>query len=606
MLKPKNKDKNKKRGELRRSQLVTTFGCGAIVDLPDISGIISGIDNWNINCKEDFEYRILKIREPNLSKMLGKKFFIQPVSAGDKVNDGYFGIPIFRFPYYYYCPNCGRLDKYLEISKSGSGKLYCNNCGTQLVPSRFLAACPNGHLEDFPYGKWVHRRKHPECTNHRLTLKYKSETAGLDGIIIACETCGAWESMAGCMNEGALKQFGKCKGNMPWIDGNNYKTSQKEKCNADLRTLQRTANNVYYSVNVSALTIPPWSEDINYFLQNNKDNIDMMKQSGPNWLNVFYSMQNIKNKFGLSIEMLKKAIEKCFSDEGDTPTEKDLIKNEYYALCMPDVNHKYFKTVKETVPEEYSEYIEEIKLVKRLREVQVLKGFRRIFPEIEHSEETINKLGLMDREFTPLSLNPNIEWLPAVELFGEGIFIKLRKETVQKWVSEVENRYEDMGKRMPFDIANGMFSSQYVLLHTLSHLLIRQLAYTCGYNTTSLKEKIYSTFRDDENDEMFGILIYTAATDCDGSLGGLVREGKQENLKKLIDEMLQTAYWCSNDPICIESKSQGFNSLNYAACHACTLLPETSCVSRNCLLDRAAIIGEPDNRNIAFFKDKVS
>ena len=304
--------------------------------------------------------------------------------------------------------------------------------------------------------------------------------------------------------------------------------------------------------------------------------------------------------------LANRVLEKCFSDEGDTPTEKDLIKNEYYALCMPDVNHKYFKTVKETVPEEYSEYIEEIKLVKRLREVQVLKGFRRIFPEIEHSEETIKKLGLMDREFTPLSLNPNIEWLPAVELFGEGIFIKLRKETVQKWVSEVENRYEDMGKRMPFDIANGMFSSQYVLLHTLSHLLIRQLAYTCGYNTTSLKEKIYSTFRDDENDEMFGILIYTAATDCDGSLGGLVREGKQENLKKLIDEMLQTAYWCSNDPICIESKSQGFNSLNYAACHACTLLPETSCVSRNCLLDRAAIIGEPDNRNIAFFKDKVS
>ena len=171
-------------------------------------------------------------------------------------------------------------------------------------------------------------------------------------------------------------------------------------------------------------------------------------------------------------------------------------------------------------------------------------------------------------------------------------------------VKQVGKRYINMRNRMPFDIANGMFSEQYVLLHTISHLLIRQLAYSCGYNTTSLKEKIYSTYEDDDF-EMYGILIYTAANDSDGSLGGLVREGKTQHLENLFDEMLQSAYWCSNDPICIESESQGFNSLNYAACHACTLLPETSCVSRNCLLDRAAVVGKPDDRSMAFFKDII-
>ena len=589
----------RKTGQLRRSQLITTFGSGAIADLPGMSGIISGIDDWDIdNCKEAND---LKIQEHNLSKLLGKEYFIQPVSEFENIESN-FAIPIFRFPYYYYCPKCHMLDKYWNIREKGKYPLKCNNCGTQLIPSRFIAACPNGHIEDFPYEWWVHQGQ--VCDDPELSLEYKGDTAGLDSIIIKCK-CGKVRSMAGCMNKDALKGL-RCKGNMPWINGKNYKNSHKENnCNAQLRTLQRTANNVYYSVNISALTIPPWSKDISQFLQKEKNTIDILKQTGTDWIKLFHTNKKIQEKFGLSLELLKKAIDECYPEESEDITEEDLIKNEYTALCMPDVNHKYFKTSKEEVPTEYSKYIEEVKLVKRLREVQVLKGFRRILPEPEKDEKARKELGIMDRDYTPISANPNIEWLPAVELFGEGIFIKFRKDAIRKWEAKIDDRYVQMGKRMPFDIANGMFSSQFVLLHTFAHLLIRQLAYTCGYNTTSLKEKIYSTFNSDEKNEMFGVLIYTAATDCDGSLGGLVREGKVEHLKTLLDEMLQTAYWCSNDPICIESTSQGFNSLNYAACHACTLLPETSCVARNCLLDRATIVGTPDNRNIGLFKDCI-
>ena len=154
------------------------------------------------------------------------------------------------------------------------------------------------------------------------------------------------------------------------------------------------------------------------------------------------------------------------------------------------------------------------------------------------------------------------------------------------------------------DIGKGMFSPRYVLLHTLAHLLIRQLTVECGYQEAALKERIYSTYPGSSKD-MAGILIYTSASDSDGSLGGLVRQGEPDLLENVMRDLLQEATWCSSDPLCIESKSQGFNSLNYAACHACTLLPETSCEARNCLLDRASVVGKPDDRSIGFFGDFI-
>lgn len=144
------------------------------------------------------------------------------------------------------------------------------------------------------------------------------------------------------------------------------------------------------------------------------------------------------------------------------------------------------------------------------------------------------------------------------------------------------------------------FSPRYVLLHTLSHLLIRQLSIECGYSGASIKERIYSSYKGSQQ-PMAGILLYTSASDSDGSLGGLVRKGLIEPIETIFRNMLQEASWCSSDPICIESRAQGFDSLNYAACHACTLLPETSCEMRNCLLDRAAVTGTLEDRSLGYF-----
>ena len=145
-------------------------------------------------------------------------------------------------------------------------------------------------------------------------------------------------------------------------------------------------------------------------------------------------------------------------------------------------------------------------------------------------------------------------------------------------------------------------SSKYVLLHTISHLLIRQLSFEAGYSEASLRERIYCNSPENLN-KMQGILIYTAAGDADGTLGGLVRQAKPERLPAILDSMLNISRWCANDPLCIESKGQGFESLNLSACYACALLPETSCEEFNKFLDRALVAGTPNIAEIGFFKE---
>lgn len=594
-------------GDLRRSQTITTFGSGSLADFPRMSAIVSGIDSWtNL-------YSANKIYERNLQLLLGKDFFYQVSSDNKSINDT-FSIPVYRFPLWYYCPKCHRLDIYSKIAKSSSWNnseyntaLKCNICDEKLVPSRFVAACINGHIEDFPYVWWCHRNsKNGTCKNPRMLLEYKGTTGGLDAIHIKCENCGAETTMAGCMNKDALRGL-SCSGNMPWLKTEDGTYHDLDKCFATLRGMQRSANNIYYSVNESALTIPPWSEKIQKKLAEKnslfEDIFDDNEEETERRLKKEYSKH--PEFYGSNYEAYRKAAYARYGNVEEDLTENDLRKEEYLAFCSEDVDHEFLRTESIEIPDVISKYFSKIKLVKKLREVMVLQGFRRILPTKPESEEERKNLGMSNREFSPLSKEP-LTWLPAIELFGEGIFFELNENLVSEWERNNKNRYVNMTKKhIDKWIGKGMYdgnSPRYVLLHTLSHLIIRQLTAQCGYATASIKERIYSTYEDD-NDKMCGILIYTSATDTDGSLGGLVREGQADRIADTILNMLQESSWCSNDPLCIDSKSQGFKGLNYAACHACTLLPETSCESLNCLLDRASVVGTPDNADLSFFKE---
>lgn len=372
-------------------------------------------------------------------------------------------------------------------------------------------------------------------------------------------------------------------------------------------------DNVYFSMTQSAITIPPWSRKLNQLILRQGRVIRDGFSSGLDEEHrkdavSFLFAKDIKSG-RYSVNDILKEIYRTYPDlsPDDNPGEESityqrLFEDEYKALCTEtdEDSEDVFKNEKADVPEHFREYFSDVYLVRRLREVMVLKGFRRITPEMPSDKGDPRSKGAT-REFMPVS-HQELDWLPANRLYGEGIFIRFNEDRLKKWEKSVGDRYDEMKSRLRKGPGADKFSPRYVLLHTFSHLLIRQLTAKCGYSGSAIRERIYSTYRDHEF-RMAGVLIYTSSSDSDGSLGGLVRQGEPEELDDTILNLLQEATWCSSDPLCIESKSQGYNSLNYAACHACTLLPETSCEARNCLLDRVAVVGKDSDRTLGYFGD---
>lgn len=588
-------------GKIRRAQLITTFGPGSIVEMPEYTVIMGAIDYW----KKDSP----TIQEPSLQKLLSVNSFKMPYTSESQSPKGNPDVPAFRFPRMHFCPTCGKLDDYSGFGDPKQKR--CIKCNAELVPSRFVISCINGHLEDFPFEWWVHYGNTLNCKSpdkhHKTRIEFKNNTGGLASIVISCEECGIVRSMEGCMSPKALQGY-KCFGKRPWI-GFKREYYDPEDCGATMRTLQRGASNVYFGLTESALTIPPWSGKLQTRILDKWDNIEeafensMDEQTFKAVISVLFF--DLIKEGQYTVDHIWSEIKriKGFNEDADTEyTEQSMYEDEYRALCegyQSDDDDEQFHAEITSISDSLSEYIDEVVLVKRLREVQALKGFRRLKPAPPQEGDS-DFVGVTTNEFMPL-WNKYQGWLPAIEMRGEGIFIRLNSDRLEEWESAIGKRYSNMKNRLgTLKIDKGMFSSRYVLLHTLSHLLIRQLTIDCGYQEAALKERIYSTYPDSDLD-MAGILIYTSASDSDGSLGGLVRQGESDLFETAIRNALQEASWCSSDPLCIESEAQGFNSLNYSACHACSLLPETSCVSRNCLLDRAAVVGKPNNRKIGFF-----
>ena len=590
-------------GEIRKSQIITTFGPGALIDFPRMSGIIRGTDEWESTLGK-FNFEKMKIHEQNLEHLLQKSFFIQPKMLDEKnyVN----GISIERFPEYCYCPECGLLDKYYKIERKPNSttkfnsESYCGVCyqtknrNVKLIPSRFVVSCKCGHITDFPYEWWVHK-KTGRCANPRLQIEMSKTRNGLEGIVVRCK-CGSEETLEGIMDKGALHQL-RCFGDMPWLGkkddyrGWYSQYTTEEPCAQELRVLQRGANNVYYPQIISALTIPPYSSRIQRMLASDitklSDYNDKKEKMRQDLLREYYETNKdlLRCDWEQFLHELKYALGIMNAGYDNL---RELIRGEYDALCDDDCNDPDFLTIETEISDELKGYIDQVKIVGRLREVQVLEGFRRISQE--------------DSLKVPLSRHIK-DWLPANELYGEGIFIRFNEQHVQNWERATIHRYMTLTKRAENNIfVQGKISktnTRYILLHSFAHLFIRELTLQCGYTAASLKEKIYSSQEDEET--MCGVLIYTSSSDSDGSLGGLARQGVANKIRNTVFTMLENASWCSNDPICMESKGQGYASMNYAACHACALLPETSCECNNLLLDRGALIGTSEEPKMGYF-----
>lgn len=590
---------------VRRGQVVTTFGPGALINLELGTFIAMGIDSWPNVGRQNTIY------EERLQSRLRVRYFMQPPSSETFPK----GLPYRRFPRWLFCPKCRVLKTYEKWVERDTRRFptapKCTSChNKKLAPMSFLVTCRKGHLDDFPWVEWVHRDR--EICSPDPVLMYKTSLAGagLAGSRIGCMQCGAKRSMQGAFSPDAFKKG--CNGTKPWS-----KNNSRDDCTEIPVTVQRGGSNVYFPKVVSSITIPPYTDPLFESIRNN-DKWPLLSTAD---IDIDSSIKEkilakIAEQVGRTFEEVKKCVDGMgqLSVDAEGQNEEEYRYDEYQAFHgkfdASTNNKRDFDVVQGSKGFNYSPYgIKDIFLVKSLREIRALIGFTRLRPyepDMEYADVTER---IEASELVPLSDREGHSptWKPAIEVRGEGIFLTLDYKRLEEWSKNkyVKEREAIINRNYGASCnrrhtAFKPVSAKYVLLHTLSHLLIRQLSFESGYTEASLRERIYCNYLDDKETNMQGILIYTAAGDADGTLGGLVRQARPERFPAVLDSLVETSRWCANDPLCSESQGQGFESLNLSACYACALLPETSCEDFNKFLDRILITGTPDNPNIGF------
>lgn len=569
------------KGSVRRNQLVTTYGVGSVVAVADESFLVAGIDFWNVD--------VPNLHEPRLERELQVQGFVTPPASDDEKHPD---VPVVRFPRWHSCPSCHRLAPHQFFTTFDGNQ--CGLCEELLIPSRFITACSRGHIDDFPYFAWVHAGStSPPDATHELRLDTSGVSASLRDVVVAC-ICGQEMTLEGAFRAAALRGISRCRGDRPWLG-----QGAQETCDETPRTLQRGASNVWYPILRSALSIPPWSEGAYRAL--NKYWF-IVKAVPVDALRATIEGMGIAAKVGYSVDDLVDAVRARKAEESDGGVgEIDLRRQEYEALVRgrpEQATAQDFVCIPVSTGQGLAgSWFDLVMAIPRLREVRALEAFARVLaPEPSDPPERRASLYLAD---------PG--WLPAMEVAGEGVFIRLESARLRDWerrtdvqvrAALIDERYRarfaDVGKP-----ADRTITPRFVLLHTLAHLLITQWSLECGYPAASLRERVYA------DPEMAGILLYTATSDSAGSLGGVVGLAEPDRLDGAIEEMLARAAWCSSDPLCGESEGSGVDSLNLAACHACALLPETSCEEMNILLDRALVTDAPGASGLGYFERQL-
>jgi len=291
------------------------------------------------------------------------------------------------------------------------------------------------------------------------------------------------------------------------------------------------------------------------------------------------------------------------SDEAETLTGNDQWRYPEYKLLRETPKDDYLTASDPGVPAELSGFFDRVRSVEVLRETRALRGFTRV----RDSNLPLSEGKQMLRRNLLPSVN---DWLPAYVVKGEGIYLEIDQQRLEVWekrpevierARKISDRYGDVVRLR--GLQDRSLSPRFVLLHTFAHLLINELIFTCGYSSASLRERLYVS--NESPRPMAGILIYTAAGDSEGTMGGLVRMSRSSNLLSVVADSLGDAQWCSTDPVCMDAgeRGQGPDSCNLAACHGCALLPETSCEEFNRFLDRGLVIGTLKDRSLGFFSD---
>lgn len=633
-----------KAGAIRRAQLISPFGVGAMSILVDGTSVVTaGLDHW-YDQQPDDELVIEEYEEHDwrLEARLQVSGFRLPPdyrykSQGDDKRNLRITVPVLRFPLWSFCTFCKRLEPSTSTLTSTpecrDPKHNKQKHKPRLVQVPFVAICSNGHLGDFPFREWVHKSSHPDCAG---VLRLKSfGGSGLEGQRVECDLCGRKRSLRG-ITEARIKDGQEhtnltdqlegsgepylCSGARPWLG------QGESRCNHPLQGALRAAGNVYFPKVESSIYLPPesggTSADMRQLMKYPRVSSAMTALYG--------ALQN-----SATAEQVRGAVAAVQSSELFEQISDEEILSAYHEKFLPrDVGelsatedatdfpgaidgwrHEEFLQIREDPKEEYlsasdpgihrdlTSLLDRVRALETLRETRALRGFTRV----RDSQLGLSEgKDLLRRQFR----GPEEDWLPAYVVKGEGIYLELNKERLNQWehrseVQERASRISDHYSRAASlrGMEQRTLTPRFVLLHTLSHLLINELVFTCGYSSASLRERLYVSTKPDTT--MGGILIYTAAGDSEGTMGGLVRMAKPERIRNSIGAAINGARWCSSDPVCMEAgeHGQGPDSCNLAACHGCALLPETSCEEFNRFLDRGLVVGTLDNPSLGFFSN---
>lgn len=602
---------------IRRSALIGPWGIGAIVPFPnDESLMIAGLDAWRYQNEKAFI-----IEDERLVQRLGVKELRWPPDFreknADRVNCN-LKIPTVRFPRWHYCPFCGYMEQATYYQKQPecirpqwkTGRV-CSQNGKyrrKMIPERFIVVCPEGHIDDFPVAEWIHHDS--GHVYDKDTCKIRRSTGGasanLTGVFYEC-TCGAKKSMAGATTKGALGRIGYyCKGAKPWLGIYSENTCQRGA--KDIKVMLRGATNVWFADTKSSIYIPTENKTITRkiagVIRKNYDSLNSRRVNGEfnrDIIDYLAETERIDPDTLYQAFLSEADKRENIMDVSENMSEDQYRQAEYKILIRTSGSDgQYFHSINHPIAEYdkiIRKYFKSISLVPKLKETRAMVGFSRLEPNEKPLAEKKKELRL-----------GNENWLPAIEVFGEGIFFEFSKQMLEQWAQNkaVKLRIEmlnesyhksNFGKRVQGDLR-----PEFVLIHTFAHLIINQLSFECGYGSSSLRERIYCEKTSNELD-MCGVLIYTASGDSEGSLGGLVRQGEAGRLEDTIVNAIHNALWCTSDPICIQSWGQGPESLNLSACHNCALLPETCCENGNRLLDRGVVVGTLEEADMGLFND---
>jgi hypothetical protein len=611
----------------RQSQLVSTFGPGAMVDLPTRSVIVAGLDYWEMR-PNSFQ----SISEARLSQRLERLLKDQHRLAPEKslslrtppVGDGYGtreppGVLSPSFPRWFVCERVEdgptpsdrrrRLVPWQDLDLKGRRK-YAFDDGkkSDVTPIRFVCACEKGHLQDINW-RWV---VHGAATcRETMWLAEKGTSADPADTSIVCG-CGKRLSLQDLFQKGRL---GKCVGERPWL-----LDRDPDGCDQNLKLLTRTATNTYFPQVLTVISLPSEEDDLTMLIDELLGDLVNVASIGD-----ISAAKKFNPKISAALgqfsdaeifDRLQRIREGALTNSNQSPklAEFDVFANGKSEIGRNSPDAKlYAETLirEKWDPERSSaaKTVHSLVAVHRLREVSCLYGFTRFEAAPTSTDGDIEDIQLAVHG-APIS--KDADWLPAIELFGEGLFIHFDHAAIMAWldreaVRERERKLLDgyqhwaarfTGKRPEFP------GTPYVLLHSLSHALMQEIALDCGYPASSLKERVYAlrSSRGAAYDKC-GILIYTASTGAQGTLGGLV--GVAPRFANILQVALRRLEICSNDPICADhepDERSGDRATHGAACHGCLLIAETSCESRNLFLDRALLVRTMQGDNTAFFE----